>query len=735
MTIPISRDRIMLSDAAEALEEAVKESGSEATPDVRLRLLEGVAAEVGRYDLELFDRAMAGSYKHNVLSAESTTKLVAHLVQAVMDSPISPSLALAVLGDSELGQIERRRKGRYFTDSRLALNLTGCIRERAKKAANILDPACGAGALLVAAALQVGSNTDRRTYLVRRVLWGVDRDPRAVRAARAAISSLTCDIGAIAALRKHLFVADSLTVGQKWWRSQASSGFDLVVGNPPWEKLKISKHEFLLSKGLQRHYGQDYNGQEFDEEVLKRERLAAIEYRDLALSELTYQGKGEADLYKLFIELGAKLVSKSGALAFLAPAGLIRNNGTRELREWMFQNFDVDILILDNRERYFEIDSRFKFLQLLAIRRKGRKRSIQFGSAPFEKEHSRWKAKTSLAELRRMQPGLTIPEVRTHSDWELFSRIRRAHSGFGNEESGWQPRFFREVDMTNDRQRFRDSANDSSDLSLIEGRMVHHHRVSAKRYIGGRGRRAEWKTQFPLGAPLKPQWQIAITDLRTEIEERVSRVRAGFCDITGQTNERTVLAALIPHGVVCGNKVPTVDFAPGVSPSAWVGIANSFVFDWLARRCISTTINFFILLSLPIPAWNPENEDFLTIARWSQILWRLEREGGLEGRDWDLWDVACIRAGIEVSSARLYGISVADLDQMLRDFPQVDREQIPLPGEKESTISRDLIVASGEGWASPSAMEKAKERSLQARELGAIPFIPNQHARAYRKKS
>ena len=33
----------------------------------------------------------------------------------------------------------------------------------------------------------------------------------------------------------------------------------------------------------------------------------------------------------------------------------------------------------------------------------------------------------------------------------------------------------------------------------------------------------------------------------------------------------------------------------------WLGLANSFVFDWVVRRYITTTINFFILENLPLP--------------------------------------------------------------------------------------------------------------------------------------
>ena len=730
MTIPVPRDRELLSEASSALEEAVERSGLEASADVRLRLLEGTAARVGGYSLDQFDLVVADTDSSDSLTSEATMGLTRKLAEAVLDCSIPPPLAIAALGDSDVDPVVRRRQGSYFTDSRLAMSLAFDVRAQTSMAKSILDPSCGAGVLLVAVALQVGSNQDHAAHLIRNVLWGIDRDPRAVRAARASISSLTDDLDAIAGLCRRLIVADSLTVGRKWWRSRSNVGFEVVIGNPPWEKLKVTRHEHALNGGHRRHYGDKYRPSEIDEAALQVDRQAVLDYRVLVTDEMAFQGRGESDLYKLFVELGGRLTSDSGVLAFLVPAGLIRNHGARHLREWLFSTFDIDVQILDNKDRYFGIDSRFKFIRLLAKRNNDGRRLVRFCNYPANPA-SPWKAETSFSGLKKMQPNLEIPEVRDRADWELFTRLRRLHPEFGNTEAGWIPRFYREIDMTNDRSKFKGRARCPDDFPVVEGRMVHHHRVSAKRYVTGRGRRAKWEIQFPYRAPLQPQWFVRHADLRPAMQERVNRPRAGFCDITGQTNERTVLAALIPEGAVCGNKVPTMDFFSHDHAYAWVGIANSFVFDWLARRSVTTTLNFFILRSLPIPSWNAVEKGLLTIAEATRVLASVESDGGEE----DLWSVARIRASIEVESARMYGISVTDLDQIMRDFPQVDKVQAPLSGETASSITRDLIVASGDMWASPIEIESAKDRVMRAQSMGAVPFIPNEHARAYRRKS
>lgn len=65
-----------------------------------------------------------------------------------------------------------------------------------------------------------------------------------------------------------------------------------------------------------------------------------------------------------------------------------------------------------------------------------------------------------------------------------------------------------------------------------------------------------------------------------------------------------MLAALIPAGVVCGNKVPTVCFPDDPTEDRlflWLAIVNSIPFDWLLRRVLTTTINDFVLLSIALP--------------------------------------------------------------------------------------------------------------------------------------
>ena len=66
-----------------------------------------------------------------------------------------------------------------------------------------------------------------------------------------------------------------------------------------------------------------------------------------------------------------------------------------------------------------------------------------------------------------------------------------------------------------------------------------------------------------------------------------------------------MMAALIPPNTVCGNKVPTIEFPNDSSEERillWLAIVNSFPFDWMLRRIVTTTVNYFVLRSLKLPA-------------------------------------------------------------------------------------------------------------------------------------
>jgi hypothetical protein len=280
-------------------------------------------------------------------------------------------------------------------------------------------------------------------------------------------------------------------------------------------------------------------------------------------------------------------------------------------------------------------------------------------------------------------------------------------------------------------------------LPLYEGRLVHQFDAAAKRYLGGEGRMARWEPLPFDEKVIQPHFFVDASDPKVQ-ERWPRRARAGFCDVTGHANERTVLAALLPADAICGNKVPTCRFLPE-DPSLdllWLALVNSFVVDWCMRRRIGTSLNFFLWDQMPIPRLDPSSSAAAELIALSKDLSRLPGDPHFPSPE----ERASRRAMIDAAVADLYGLEVDECAWLLQDFPLLDRGQ-PVWSSSgrgsrraRSTITRDTAlltlarrrglddldlrdVSCLEASAEPTS---CAERVSLAEAAGAVAYVPSE---------
>jgi hypothetical protein len=161
-----------------------------------------------------------------------------------------------------------------------------------------------------------------------------------------------------------------------------------------------------------------------------------------------------------------------------------------------------------------------------------------------------------------------------------------------------------------------------------------------------------------------------------------------------------------------------------------LAVANSFAFDWLLRRVVTTTVNYSLLLSVPFP---PVDLDGPLAARLAELAHEVECRYE-SAADPDASPLATLRAEIDALVMEAYDISPREAELMLRDFPLIDRGQPPLPGEARSTITRDLVLLE------VAARQEADNAALAARvdaavAGGAEAYVPSQLFRRNRGAS
>ena len=680
----------------------------------RLGLLEALAGEFAGWAVNEYWQQFD---KPDALPTGLPTSWASDLLALISQTGIPIPLALAALSREVLPRADQRNSGAYYTDWRLAQLLAHQSVPKVSTDGIWVDAACGSGILLVAAAMEVPPGA-LRDDVIRTQLTGADLSATALRGARLAVASLTSSLDVVADFNRRLLLQDSLK-SRDTWRAIADRGVALVIGNPPWERLRASRHESARRAGESRHYGQS-----FDVDIdLSASRLELLNYVRSVTKNTSLQGRGEHDLYKLFLELALSLAAEDGIVAMLLPAGLVRSQGTEMLRRELAEvSSELSISVIENRARHFAIDTRFKFLAVTARVSSGEKRPIELRVADRSGQLPPRAVKIGRHRLASLRPDLSLPEVKTSAEWQIYADLYRRAVAIGDPTSPWRPEYRREVDMTLDRHLFRPTP-DGDAVPLLEGRHVSQYRWRSKRYVNGQGRAAIWDPQELTSDELRTQWFVSPSDLSAGTAERISRSRIGFCDITGQTNERSLLVARIPSGVVCGNKVPTIQFPDGVEDDEdlFLALANSLAVDWMLRRVVTTTVNFFILDALPLPRISPSSESGQRLIELARAVSNAEGDPVVERRA-----IGNLRSRIDALVAFEWGITVDQMRIILNDFPLLDRGQPSINGESLSSVTRDCVLAElGRLYGDVPQVES--DRAERAWAVGAVPFIPAEY--------
>ena len=163
--------------------------------------------------------------------------------------------------------------------------------------------------------------------------------------------------------------------------------------------------------------------------------------------------------------------------------------------------------------------------------------------------------------------------------------------------------------------------------------------------------------------------------------------------IASNTNERTLVASLIPANSFAGNSL-TVNFPFHNSPSCYnklrhteselavlMAILNSFVVDYVLRSRMTTNLNLFYLYQLPIRHIDHTNPLFETIRNRSARLIctipefnELTKAVGLKSHRDGVTDPvgrAKLRAELDGLIAHLYGLTEEEFAHVLSTFPLV----------------------------------------------------------------
>jgi hypothetical protein len=299
-------------------------------------------------------------------------------------------------------------------------------------------------------------------------------------------------------------------------------------------------------------------------------------------------GKGDFNVYRMFVESALALTRPGQVAAQFVPEGLYNGANATAIRGELFDRRRLEKLAgFENIKGIWfpSIDTRTKFCLYVAWRDG---RTQQFGAA-FRVNSLEKLANFSAGRVLGIPTDLVtefspdaraVMEFAAQEDIDICRKMYARYPKFGEQIDGIPQRFYmREVDMGTDRGMFSEG---SDGFPVFEGRMIDAYDYRAKGYLAGRGRSADWP-DFPFGTPgksIQPQWRILPAKVPDKLIGRIDKYRIGFCDVASPTNSRSLIAALVPPNTICGDKVPTITFGPEINDLLlWLAIANSLAMD------------------------------------------------------------------------------------------------------------------------------------------------------------
>jgi hypothetical protein len=415
----------------------------------------------------------------------------------------------------------------------------------------------------------------------------------------------------------------------------ADGGFDVILGNPPWEMLRG--------------------------EGLERPGLTAFVKGS---GHYKLQGDGHANLYQLFVERSLRLLRRTGSCGLILPSGFASDQGSSFLRRHVFERTEVrTFTTIDNADALFPIHRGLKFL-LLTFTTPGRTTDVPVRSgvrgvevlervADCEADSGALSVPRALVE-KVSGESLAVPALRTAIDLRIVSAVSLGIPALSDSE-GWAAQFGRELNATDDRPHFNERGNG---MPVIEG----------KQLVAFRAEVNKAKYWIP-----KDQAARLVDAGRT-----FARARLAYRDVASASNRMTLIAAIVPAGTLTTHTLFCLKTLLDDEAQLFLcGVMNTYVANYLIRMRVTTHVTAGIISRLPVPRPARSDPRFAAVVSDARALTQAEDPGRL--------------ARLNATVASLYQLARPEFEYITGTFPLV-------PMAERSLALRRFTGRGGNGY-------------------------------------
>ena len=434
----------------------------------------------------------------------------------------------------------------------------------------------------------------------------------------------------------------------------ANKGFDVMCGNPPWDKIKVEDKKWFESHGRADIVNAGTASQRkkaiadlpVSDPILYKEYTKALADAEALSRFVRLTGRfdltatGDIDLYPMFAELCLSFSKEAWGLVM--PTGIAVNDSNKAFFSKLIdENRLVSLYDFENREKLFDIDSTNHFCLLTIGKEQDTPRTVKGGFFLTRLDHlldPRRIYTLQTSDFARLNPNTkTCPVFRTSRDAKLTAKIYRNSTILYNEVTGenpWNVKFARMLDMSNDSYLFRTYAqltelgatlngntfttvDGETYVPLYEGKMIWHynHHYGSWPIEGERPNSINMPSLDELSNPnshIMPWYWVplaAVNDRLVNYDKEGNVVwewqkkwSLCFRAISKPTNERTFVCSPIPNATGVGHSATLLYAERGTMPVASLcAMLSSVVFDYTIRQKVGgKNISTFFVKQFPV---------------------------------------------------------------------------------------------------------------------------------------
>lgn len=416
----------------------------------------------------------------------------------------------------------------------------------------------------------------------------------------------------------------------------AQGGFDCVLGNPPWERIKLQEKEFFaarseaiaaapnkasrecLIKALSAPDASDSERSMVREfELAKREAEGSGEFiRGSGRFALT--AVGDLNTYALFTEHFLRLIGPGGRSGVIVPTGIATDNSTKAFfDEASGKGMLASLTSFENESFIFrDVHHAYKFCCLTLRKAADHNAPAQY--AFYIRHFSQLNDQARFFgltpdEITLLNPNTrTCPVFRSKMDSELSKKIYARvpvliDEGLGEDGNPWDIKFTRLFDMANDSQLFFDEPAPDL-LPLYEAKLIHHYDHRWATYVNdGSTRDLTVEDKQSNQCAAKSRYWIS----RKEVQSRLASQGwdrdwlFAWRRNAASVNIRTCICTVLPKFGIGDSlfvALPGHEFDAPAASCLLAGM-SSLVFDFLARQKVGgVNFSYYYMSQLPIPS-------------------------------------------------------------------------------------------------------------------------------------